>query len=37
MKAVIMAGGKAKRLNMDIEKPLIEIEGTTILERTITI
>ncbi len=32
-----MAGGKAKRLQMDIEKPLIEIDGKTILERTVDV
>lgn len=32
-----MAGGKRERLNMDIEKPLIEIEGRTILERISTV
>ena len=30
-----MAGGRGKRLNLDIEKPLIRIEGKTILERTV--
>lgn len=35
MKAVIMAGGKAKRLEMDIEKPLIIIDGKSILERIV--
>lgn len=28
-----MAGGKGKRLNVNIEKPLIEVGGKTILER----
>ena len=37
MKAIIMAGGKAKRLDIDIEKPLIEIDGKTILERTVDV
>ena len=37
MKAIIMAGGKAKRLDMDIEKPLIEINGKTILERIVDV
>lgn len=33
MIAIIMAGGKGERLNIDVEKPLVEIEGKTILER----
>lgn len=33
MIAIIMAGGKGKRFGSNIEKPLIEIEGKTILER----
>lgn len=33
MKAIIMAGGRGKRLHLDIEKPLIKINGRTILER----
>jgi len=37
MKAVIMAGGKGGRLGADIEKPLIKIEGRTILERTVDV
>lgn len=37
MKAIIMAGGKGKRLNLNIEKPLIKIEGRTILERIINV
>ena len=35
MIAVILAGGKAKRLDVDIEKPLIKIERRTILERIV--
>ena len=37
MKAIIMAGGKGKRLNLDIEKSLIKIGGRTILERTVVV
>lgn len=37
MKAVIMAGGKADRLELDIEKPLIIIEEKTILERIVNV
>ena len=37
MRAIIMAGGKGKRLNINIEKPLIAIEGETILERISTV
>lgn len=37
MKAIIMAGGRARRLNLDMEKPLIKINGRTILERTVNI
>ena len=37
MKAIIMAGGRGKRLNLDIEKPLIKIEGSTILERIVIV
>lgn len=37
MKAIIMVGGKGKRLNLDIEKPLIKIRGRTILERTVDV
>jgi len=37
MRAIIMAGGKGERLNMNIEKPLVEIEGKTILERISTV
>lgn len=37
MKAIIMAGGRGKRLDIDTEKPLIEISGRTILERIINV
>ena len=37
MKAVVMAGGKGKRLNRGIEKPLIEIKGKNLLERTLDV
>jgi adenosylcobinamide-phosphate guanylyltransferase len=37
MKAIIMAGGRGKRLNLDIEKPLVKINGRTILERIVKI
>ena len=37
MIAIIMAGGKRERLNMNIEKPLIKIEGKTMLERISTV
>ena len=33
MIAIIMAGGKGERLNLNIEKSLVEIEGKTMLER----
>lgn len=33
--ALVMAGGRATRLTSDVEKPLIEINGTTILRRVL--
>lgn len=35
MKAIVMAGGRGKRLNLDIEKPLIKIGGRTMLGRVV--
>ena len=37
VRAVIMAGGKGRRLKMRIEKPLLELEGKTMLERISTV
>lgn len=35
MTALVMAGGRATRLSSDVEKPLVEINGTTILQRVL--